>query len=230
MRVRLKLFRDGEFTLKEFEIETEEKPTVLDLLQRVKEIDPTVSFRAMCRASVCGTCAVKVNGKPVLACNTRVWGEEVLIEPLDNSPPIKDLVVSHEELFESMRANKVWILPKEENLRLSPVQLAKTSRAWDCILCNVCNTVCPPLVEGKNFGGPALITKVFSVVEDPRDGLGEGRDLLGLNLQSCVHCGNCNLLCPKGCMPERWVTFLEGKLAQKGYIQKGREEFGFLNY
>ena len=232
MRVKLKLFRDGSFTLKEFEVETDDSPTVLEVLQKVKEIDPSLSFRAMCRASICGTCAVKVNGQHRLACNTRVSGDEVLIEPVDGSEPIRDLVVSHEEIFEAMRKNKVWFVPREENLTLEPSQLAKTSKAWDCILCGICNNVCPPLIEGKDFGGPALTTKIYSIEEDPRDSLGEERlgDILNLNLQNCVHCSNCNLFCPKGCMPERWITLLEGKLAQRGYIQKKTEDFGFLGF
>lgn len=232
MRVKLRLFRDGGFILREFEVEAEERPTVLEILQKVKEIDPTLSFRAMCRASICGTCAVKVNGEHRLACNTRVSGDEVLIEPVDGPPPIRDLVVSHEGIFESMRKSKVWLVPREENLRLTPSQLTRTSKAWDCILCGICNNVCSPLIEGKDFGGPALTTKIYSIEEDPRDALGEERlkDVFRLNLQNCVHCGNCNLFCPKGCMPEKWITVLEGKLVQKGYIQKKMEDFGFLGF
>ena len=232
MRVKLRLFRDGDYVLKEFDLEVEDSPTVLEILQKVKELDPTISFRAMCRSSVCGTCAVKVNGEHRLACNTRVSGEEVLIEPVDGYAPIRDLVVSQEEIFESMRRSKIWLSPKEENIPLSPSQLAKTSKAWDCILCGICNSVCPPLLEGRDFGGPSLITKLYSVEEDPRDSLGEERlkEVLQLNLQNCVHCSNCNLFCPKGCMPERWITLLEGKLVQKGYIQKKTEDFGFLGF
>ena len=232
MKVKLRLFRDGSFILKEFEVEAGENPTVLEILQKIKEIDPTLSFRAMCRASICGTCAVKVNGEHKLACNTKVKGDEVLIEPVDGSVPIRDLVVSHEEMFFSMKRNRVWLLPREENTRLTPVQIARTSNASDCILCGICNSVCPPLVEGKDFGGPALITKIYSIEEDPRDALGEERlkDILGLNLQNCVHCSNCNIFCPKGCMPEKWISILEGKLTRKGYLQKKVEDFGFLGF
>jgi len=54
--------------------------------------------------------------------------------------------------------------------------------------------------------------------------------MVAFNVQSCVHCSNCNLFCPKGCMPERWITAIEGKLTQKGYIQKKAEDFGFLGF
>ncbi len=233
MKVKLRRYREGKFETHEYELEFEGKPTVLEVLNRIKEeLDPSLSFRAMCRASICGTCAVKVNGEHRLACNTRVEGDEVLIEPADGYQPIKDLVVSHESLYEGLRSAKVWFAPREENLKLMPEELRKTSRAWDCILCGICNSVCPPLLEGQDFGGPSLFTKVYTVLEDPRDMRGEERlvELMPLNVQSCVHCSNCNLFCPKGCMPERWITIIEGKLVQKGYIQKKSEDFGFLGF
>ncbi len=232
MRVRLKLFREGRYITKDYEVEAQEETTVLEILQKIKEEkDPTLSFRSMCRASICGTCAVKVNGQHRLACNTRVSGDEVLIEPAD-SRPLKDLVVSHEEIFEGLKRGRVWIVPREESQLLKPEDLQKTSKAWDCILCGICNNVCPPLLEGKDFGGPSLFTRLYTVIEDKRDLLGEGRlkDAVSLNPDACVHCSNCNIYCPKGCMPERWITILEGKLVQKGYIQRKEQDFGFLGF
>ncbi|EDP76587.1 2Fe-2S iron-sulfur cluster-binding protein [Hydrogenivirga sp. 128-5-R1-1] len=233
MKVKLRRFTGREFVTTEYEVETGENPTVLEILTKIKEeLDPSLSFRAMCRASVCGTCAVKVNGEHRLACNTRVNGEEVLIEPVDGYIPIKDLVVSHEEIYDGLRRARVWFVPREENLTITPQELNKTSRAWDCILCGICNNVCPPLLEKRDFGGPSLFTKIYRILEDPRDSLGEERlnGLTALNAQNCVHCSNCNLFCPKGCMPERWITVIEGKLTQKGYIQKKTEDFGFLGF
>ncbi|WP_457601506.1 succinate dehydrogenase/fumarate reductase iron-sulfur subunit [Hydrogenivirga sp.] len=233
MKVKLKRYSEGEFRLQEYELDVSGRPTVLDLLSLIKEsLDPTLSFRAMCRASICGTCAVKVNGEHRLACSTRVEGEEVLIEPVDGYAPIRDLVVSHEELYGKLKEGKVWLLPREENLRVPPEEIRKTSRAWDCILCGICNNVCPPILEGQSFGGPSLFTKLYTILEDPRDSKGEERlgEIVGLNVQNCVHCSNCNLYCPKACMPERWISVIEGRLTQKGYIQKKTEDFGFLGF
>ncbi len=233
MRVRIKRYLEGRFTTQDYDLKIEGKPTVLEILTKIKEeIDPTLSFRAMCRASICGTCAVKVNGEHRLACNTRVEGEELTLEPVDGSQPIRDLVVSHEELYLGLKRAKVWFNPREENVKLTPSDLKKTEKAWDCILCGICNNVCPPLLEGREFGGPSLFTKLYRVLVDPRDGLDEERlkELTHFRVENCIHCSSCNLYCPKGCMPEKWIRVIEGKLIQKGYIQKKDEDFGFLGF
>ncbi|MDQ7038371.1 MAG: succinate dehydrogenase/fumarate reductase iron-sulfur subunit [Aquificota bacterium] len=233
MRVRLKRFREGRFFTEELEIDVPEGSTVLDLLFRIKEeVDPTLSFRSMCRASICGTCSVKVNGEPKLACNTKVKGEEITIEPVDNARPIKDLVVDQDPLFFRLRQGLIRVEPRGEEVKVYPKDLLKTERASDCILCGICDSACPSLVEDRKFGGPSLFTKAYRILEDPRNrGLEESlRRLVDFNVQSCTHCNNCNLYCPKGCMPERWITLIEGMLLKRGYIQRKTEDFGFLGF
>ncbi len=88
MLVRLKLYRDHDFVIKEFVVPTEPGQTLLDVLFYIKEeYDPTISFRSMCRAGICGTCGVKANQKPILACKTAIkdLGEEVLWNPLTHA-------------------------------------------------------------------------------------------------------------------------------------------------
>lgn len=233
MKVRLRRFREGEFRTEEFDIDVPEGSTVLDILFKIREeIEPSLAFRSMCRASICGTCAVKVNGEPKLACNTRVKGDEVLIEPLDNAVPIKDLVVDQDSVFLGIRKGRLWVDPKTGEVRVSPGDIAKTERASDCILCGICDTVCPSLVEDRNFGGPSFFTKAYKVLEDPRNGNVEEKlkNLVQFNVQSCTHCNNCNIYCPKGCLPEKWITLIEGKLVQRGYIRRKTEDFGFLGF
>jgi len=162
----------------------------------------------------------------------RVTGEEITIEPADLFPPIRDLVVSHEDIPGRLRKAKLWVIPRQEDLTVTPADIARISRPRDCILCGICDSVCPPLAEGKEFGGPLLFTRFYSVSEDPRDRRGEERlaDVVPYNIQNCVHCGNCNLSCPKGCMPERWITLTEGKLVRRGYMDRRGEDFGFLGF
>jgi succinate dehydrogenase and fumarate reductase iron-sulfur protein len=86
-------------TFQSYEIDAPRDITVLELLHKIKEIDPTLSYRHMCRAGICGTCALKVNGKNVLACKTRLNKFEdntIVLEPLDNAVVVKDLVVEHQ--------------------------------------------------------------------------------------------------------------------------------------
>jgi succinate dehydrogenase / fumarate reductase iron-sulfur subunit/fumarate reductase iron-sulfur subunit len=233
MKVRLRRFREGKFFTEEFELEVPHGSTVLELLFKIKEeIDPSLAFRSMCRASICGTCSLKVNGEPRLACNTKVEGEEILIEPLDNTAPIKDLVVDQDPIFRRLKEGKVWIDPCGDEVKVTPQEASRTDRASDCILCGICDSSCPSLLEDRSFGGPSFFTRAFRVLEDPRNCGSEGKlkTLVSFNVQSCTHCNNCNLYCPKGCMPERWITSIEGKLVQRGYIQKRTQDFDFLSF
>lgn len=234
MIVKIRRFKEGRFVTDQYQLDVKEPLTVLEILYRIREEhDPTLSFRVMCRASVCGTCGVKVNGKPVLACNTRVKGEEeILIEPLQEVGVLKDLVVDQERLPRTLKSYRLWLVPGDGTTSVSKESLSKTAKAWDCIACDICNVVCPPLQEGKEFGGPMAFTRAYRITEDPRDTLADERlkDLLTMDPRQCVHCSNCNLFCPKGCMPERWINLIETKLVGAELLSKKEEDFGFLGF
>jgi succinate dehydrogenase / fumarate reductase iron-sulfur subunit/fumarate reductase iron-sulfur subunit len=234
MRVRIKRFREGAFKESLYELDLNEPQTLLDILYRVREQDPTLSFRAMCRASVCGTCAVKLDGEHKLACNTMVSpeSEEILVEPVDGSPPLKDLITQQEDIFLRMRSAKIWLGEAEGEVKLKPSDISRVQKSHDCILCGICNNVCPSLQTDPSFGGPSLFVKAFGIVEDVRNPEPDKslKNLIPFNIQSCVHCKNCDLSCPKACTPEVLITLLEGKMLKKGYIQKKTEDFGFLGF
>lgn len=78
-----------------YQIETETPMTIYRILKQIHEnVDPTLAFRNyFCLAGRCGSCFVKANGKLVRGCQTRVDpGEEVVIEPQDGYPIIRDIV------------------------------------------------------------------------------------------------------------------------------------------
>ncbi len=231
MKVKLKRFLNGEYKWEEYEIDGKGK-TVLEILQKIKEeIDPTLSFRAMCRAGICGTCAVKVNGEHKLACNTRVF-DDITVEPVDIAKPIKDLIVDHEFYINKLREGKVWIEPLPANISLKPEDIKQTEKSWDCILCGICNFVCPAIQEDKNFGLPSTFTKAYGVVFDKRNANKEKiKDLVPLNIQSCTHCKNCTFSCPKDCNPEILIKILENTMLRYGLIKReGGTDFGFLGF
>lgn len=225
MKVSIRRFKEGRFETHHFEVEREGSPTILELLTEIKEKhDPTLSFRAMCRASICGTCGVRVNGKSVLACTARATEEEILIEPLEGFEPIKDLVVAQDGIFRSLRDARVWREGGDK-----PAPPFGSLPAQECILCGICNSVCPPILEGRPFGGPLLFTKFYALMgEEAQKGNGLEK-VMDQNIKECVHCSNCNLHCPKGCLPEKWITLLENSMARMGYIQKEAQDFGFLS-
>jgi succinate dehydrogenase / fumarate reductase iron-sulfur subunit/fumarate reductase iron-sulfur subunit len=233
MKVNIKRFDGRDFYFQTYEVPIEGNPTVLEVLGRIKEeIDPSLSFRAMCRSSVCGTCGLKVNGVPALACSTRVSGEELTLEPLEGFRPLRDLVTDQEGLERLMREFSLWVVPRGKGVSTEARPTISNQKGWDCILCGICDSVCPPLLEGSAFAGPMAITRLHRIINDPRDAIGKERlnEEISERLKGCVHCSYCTLRCPKSCMPERWVTLLEGQLRSMGYIQKSGQEFDFLGF
>ena len=233
MRVTIKRFRDGKYREEIFTVEPKEGWTVLDVLFYIKEnLDETLSYRVMCRSSVCGTCAVKVNGNHVLACKEHVsrFGDYLLIEPVDNLKPLKDLVVDHAIVVDRLRAGKVWF--EERNYRDvdSPGGFNRIERQWDCIGCLICESVCP--VFSQRFGGPFLFTKMYRTVEDPRnsDPSSKYGVIANLNITDCTHCNYCSIYCPKSCQPELVIRILEAKLRKEGLIEEKRDNLDFLSF
>ena len=104
---------------KEYEIDVPKGMTILEALQYIKDnIDPTLAFRAFCRSAICGSCSVKINGNPKLACKTQVFGElevyrtdTLTIEPLDNMEVIKDLIVDWDKPISKMEEMKPYLIP-----------------------------------------------------------------------------------------------------------------------
>lgn len=215
----------------------EKRTTVLEVLEKIKyEMDISLSYRAQCRASICGTCGVKVNGKPVLACKTKVKevevNGEIFIEPLDNMPVIKDLVVDNDEFLNRLKDIKAWFIPKDEIEKVYPEDLDNFEKETDCILCGICYSVCPVLINDKSFGGPINFVKVFRFWKDKNDALGDVRiELAAKNhITSCIHCKYCSFSCPKQIPVESDILQIEFYGKQKGIIQQKQAGFDIFNF
>ncbi len=217
-----------------FEIKNVEKrTTILDVLEHIKNnIDLTLSFRSQCRASICGTCGVKVNGKPVLACKTKVLDlaeeDKITIEPLDNMPIIKDLVVEQDEYLSKLKKAKAWFEPKDHFEKVYPKDLDLFEKETDCILCGICYSVCPAFQNDKNFGGPINFVKIFRFWKDKNDSFGDLRIEVAKenNITSCIHCKYCTFSCPKEIPVESDILQIEFFGKQKGIIE-AKDNFGF---
>ena len=98
--------------LEDYQMDIHQSSTVLDALIHVREeIDGTLGLRCACRASICGSCGMKVNGQAKLVCKTRVEelspnGETLLIEPMGNQPVIKDLIVDMKQFVDQYKKVK----------------------------------------------------------------------------------------------------------------------------
>jgi len=228
----IKINRNGNYQTYEIN-NIEGRTTILEVLEQIKNYkDPSLSYRAQCRASICGTCAVKVNNQTVLACKTKVKdlavNDEIVIEPLSNMPVIKDLVVDHDEFLNKLKKAKAWFIPKEPLEKVYPEDLATYDREADCILCGICYSVCPAFANDKDFGGPINFVKIFRFWKDKNDALNDGRIQIASenNITSCIHCKYCTFSCPKQIPVEGDILQLEFYGKQKDIIKK-QEDFGF---
>jgi succinate dehydrogenase/fumarate reductase iron-sulfur protein len=181
--------------------------TVLDSLMYVKDnLDETLTFRHSCRMGICGSCAVNINGQPLLACYTQVLqlnADSLVIEPVANLPVIKDLVVDVEPFFDQYKKTcNVLIKPEEEFRKTSEfVQSpAELKRFWDltlCIKCSICYSACPAAIDEK-FLGPESLTANYRFVADSRDQGCPGRlKPMADNIWLCTQCNSCTMFCPK---------------------------------
>jgi succinate dehydrogenase / fumarate reductase iron-sulfur subunit len=171
---------DEESRYQEFKVETEPNERILDALMRIKRFqDGTLGFRKSCAHGVCGSDAMRINGKDRLACKTLVrdvapeGGETVLIEPLRHLPVERDLIVDQSAFFERFRLVKPFLIndqstPEGERLQ-SPKERMAFDDATNCILCSACFSACPILEENPGFLGPAAVVQAFRFLADSRD-------------------------------------------------------------
>jgi len=199
----------------EYSVEVHPDSTVLDVLTKIRdEIDGTLALRCSCRASICGSCGMKVNGRAMLVCKTRIDqvvtdGSEIVVEPMGNHPVIKDLVVSLDSFFNQIRRVEPFIqpesYPESGEFIASADAMNNLLTAMNCIMCGCCVSDCTVLEVDSNFIGPAALAKAWRFVEDPRDGKSEDR-LKFLNDESggiwdCTRCMQCVEVCPKDVDP-----------------------------
>lgn len=206
--------------------------TVLGCLILLKEKqDPTLNFTASCRSAICGSCAVRVNGNAVLACDTRLdtvleqWGSDRLtIAPLGNFPVISDLVVDWSDKVERLRKAKPGLKAKKEfsaesGCRQLPADFARIQKQWDCILCGSCASECNKLSDDQgDFLEPFIFTHANRYAQDSRsaDGMTHVTPMLANGLWKCLHCMECVTKCPKQIAPAADIAAMRAMAMAKG--------------
>jgi succinate dehydrogenase/fumarate reductase iron-sulfur protein len=210
------------------EWEIGEDMTLLEALTWIREKkDPTLTFRSGCRSSVCGSCAVRVNGKEVLACGYRPK-EGDLVEPLRFAPVVKDLVVDQKGAFETLERAKAWLeVPKSDAL-VTPEDEKRTELQSDCILCHACYSACPVYETDPQFLGPFALTRDWRYVADPREGdpMGKIEAIQHKGVWDCTLCGECTAVCPQGIDPKNDILMLRTKSTQAGFSDPNMGQFG----
>ncbi len=203
----------------EHTVELEPHRSVLEaILQARDRFDGSIGIRCSCRQAICGSCGVRVNGEPSLACHTHLDaarrsgnGDGVIeIEPMGNMPVIKDLIVDMDAVhWKKIRRVSPWLMAKQpvpEREYLVPREsMVDVTQTMACIQCGACVSDCLAMEVDPGFIGPAALAKAYRFVGDPRDDQQFERlnDLAQdpQGLFDCTHCFKCVEACPKDVNP-----------------------------
>jgi succinate dehydrogenase / fumarate reductase iron-sulfur subunit len=232
MNITFKVFRfNGERDYlphyEEYKMEVSKEEVVLDILNRIKwEIDGSFSYRRSCRHGICGSCAIKVNNKPVLSCKERVFdlveifGTHLTLDPQDKGRAIKDMVIDKENFWNKYSKVKPYLIANisEHPLNEHTVpqeEAEKLDEADYCIQCGNCFYACPVVEVNEDYIGPAAMVKAYRFNADIRDEAKKERLQIineeGTGIWDCVKCYECIEACPKDINPLDKITKLHNQ-------------------
>ncbi|MBW4602763.1 MAG: succinate dehydrogenase/fumarate reductase iron-sulfur subunit [Calothrix sp. FI2-JRJ7] len=256
MEVIFKIIRqkpNSEPSVQDYLVETEPGNTILDCLNKIKwEQDGTLAFRKNCRNTICGSCAMRINGRSALACKENVGseieflkssyentatkntyeGKPVLtVAPLGNMPVVKDLIVDMNPFWDNLEAVAPYVstagrqVPEREFLQ-TPSERALLDQTGNCIMCGACYSECNAREVNQNFVGPHALAKAYRMVADSRDNNTENR-LENYNEDSkgvwgCTRCYNCNSVCPMDVAPLDQITKIKQEILERKQKSDGR--------
>ncbi|CAM5438744.1 succinate dehydrogenase iron-sulfur subunit [Streptomyces atroolivaceus] len=194
----------------DFQISIDPKERVLDALHKIKwEQDGTLTFRRSCAHGICGSDAMRINGKNRLACKTLIKDinpdKPITVEAIKGLTVLKDLVVDMDPFFQAYRDVMPFLVTKGNEPTRERLQSAEDRERFDdttkCILCAACTSSCPVFWNDGQYFGPAAIVNAHRFIFDSRDEAGEQR-LEILNdrdgVWRCRTTFNCTDACPRG--------------------------------
>jgi succinate dehydrogenase / fumarate reductase, iron-sulfur subunit len=201
----------AEASWEDFPVEIDPKERVLDALHKIKwDVDGTLTFRRSCAHGICGSDAMRINGRNRLACKTLIKDinpeKPITVEPIKGLTVLKDLVVDMEPFFQAYRDVMPFLITKDTNEPTRErLQTAEDRERFDdttkCILCAACTSSCPVFWNDGQYFGPAAIVNAHRFIFDSRDEAGEQR-LEILNdkdgVWRCRTTFNCTESCPRG--------------------------------
>ncbi len=209
---------------KSYDLEFDPELTILDVLNEIHwKVDGSLAYRRSCRSAICGSCAMKINGQNLLACETPLhkFKGTIKIEPLPGFPILKDLVVDMDGFFEKMNRVKPYLIlekpaPDKEFLQ-SPEEFENIREAANCILCGACTSSCPSLWANEDYLGPAALLKAYRFVFDTRDdGSVDRIDIVNdkNGIWRCHTIFNCMEACPKNIKITEYLSRLKIKVLE----------------
>jgi fumarate reductase (CoM/CoB) subunit B len=186
--------------LETYSVPEKDKMKILDALNYINEhYNTDIAYRCSCRAGQCGSCALKMNGKVVLACKAEIE-DNATLEPLDFDV-IKDLVIDRSKFNNLTEKLDLYLegectIPECPEI-IDPSEYADTKKIRSCIECLSCLSACPVIKETSEFAGPYFMRYISKFALDPRDCSDRASEGFEEGLYCCTSCGKCKEVCPK---------------------------------
>ncbi|MBC6474557.1 MAG: succinate dehydrogenase/fumarate reductase iron-sulfur subunit [Hormoscilla sp. GM102CHS1] len=248
MEINFKVVRSEQNSnrrIQTYRLDAEPSQTILSCLNQIKWTqDGTLAFRKNCRNTICGSCAMGINGITALACKENVGSflapsvpdsadsiPEITIAPMGNMPAIKDLVVDMSSFWDNLQkvdpyvSTKARDLPEREFLQ-TPQARAQLDQTGNCIMCGACYSECNAVEVNPEFVGPHALAKAYRMVADNRDADTEQRlSKLTQTTQGvwgCTRCYYCNNVCPMGVTPMDKIGKIKSEILSRTDDQASR--------
>jgi succinate dehydrogenase / fumarate reductase iron-sulfur subunit len=202
---------DEEARWESFDVEVFSTDRVLDALHKIKwEQDGSLTFRRSCAHGICGSDAMRINGRNRLACKTLIKDlditKAIYVEAIKGLPLEKDLIVDMEPFFAAYREVKPFLIanskPEKGKERLQTIENREIfDDTTKCILCAACTTSCPVFWTDGQYFGPAAIINAHRFIFDSRDDSAKERLEILNDKEGVWRCRttfNCTEACPRG--------------------------------
>src|SRR5258708_447465 len=221
---------------------SDEGMAVLDALNNIKgHGDGSLSYRWSCRMGICGSCGMMVDGVPKLTCNAFLrdyWPRSITVEPLNNFPIVRDLVIDMEDFMHKLKSVKPWIIRKQDyplgagEHRQTMDQIDEFRQFSECINCMLCYAACPVYGLNNEFLGPAATALARRYNLDSRDqGFAERLPVIANaeGVWECSFVGEGSVVCPKGVDPAKAIQQTKLDTTTRFVLPYGNREEGGLD-
>ena len=217
--------------MESFEVEEAHGMTLYVVLNEIREHqDNSLMFDFVCRAGICGSCSMLVNGKPTLACRTLTskLDTTITLAPLPLFELIKDLSIYTGKWMSGLNDRlETWIHEKEEELnvdkleeRMEPALADEIYELDRCVECGCCVAGCGNIQMNNNFVGAVGLNKVARFHLDPRDNRTDEEyyELIGDEdgVFGCMSLLGCEDVCPKDLPLQSKIAYLRRMMVTTG--------------
>lgn len=222
--------------MQDFQLEETFGMSVFIALNRLREEqDPSLIFDFVCRAAICGSCAMLINGRPQLACKTLTepLGDTISLMPLPVFKLIGDLSVDTGVWFHDLNfRTESWIHtdavfdPQAREERMDNAVAGKIYEAERCIECGCCIASCATANIRADFLGAAGLNRVARFLIDPRDQRSPSQvfEVVGTDegIFGCLGLMACDDLCPMQIPLQTQLALVRRKMARAALSGKGK--------